>query len=809
MDTNTTTPVPPAGTPDNTQPGNITAPERYTDYLPIDDIAEATRNAKAHNRDEIVNSIRAFGFADIPVLDERTGRLVGGHGRLEALRWMRDAGEAPPEGIRTDGTTWLAPVLRGWSSRSDADADALAIALNRLTEKGGWHEHALAEILDDLADTDPDLLAAAGYTPEELDDLLASLQDDGDLPDGVSTPEGGLLERFLVPPFSVLDARQGYWRDRKAAWLRLGIQSEKGRPGREEGGGNGEGLLYKSLTAVPDYYDEKRKVEARLGRELTHEEFQRDHFRAEGALKSGTSIFDPVLCEVTYRWFAPPGGSVLDPFAGGSVRGIVAARLGLNYTGVELRPEQVESNREQAEQITPDNPPTWHIGDSRALLRDPARPLGDGYDLVFSCPPYADLEVYSDDPADLSNMTYDEFRQAHADIIAAAVDALADDRFAVWVISDVRDKRTGFYRGLVGDTIAAFERAGARFYNDAILFTTAGSLPVRAGRQFEHARKLGRTHQNVLVFVKGDPRAAVQACGPVDVSDAIAHFTAEHDSDSDGDGDGGEGEGGPPPEPPPDYTPDITPVEEHGGVLVKRDDAWTRGGASGAKARAMFTAAQAIGAEGIVSAGARISPQLERAALVAHALGIPCRLHTGAGRDTPETATAARAGAEILRHRPGRLNVIKARFREDAARLAAAGWLVIPYGMEHDTYLEEVAHQAAHLPRTGYARIVVPTGSGMTLAGVLRGLDQADNPVPVLGVLVGGDPTERLDRYAPGWRSRVETVTSRLPYERHAPNRLGDLILDPVYEAKCLPYLREGDLLWAVGIRASALPTRP
>jgi hypothetical protein len=68
--------------------------------------------------------------------------------------------------------------------------------------------------------------------------------------------------------------------------------------------------------------------------------------------QSGTSIFDPVLCELAYRWFSPPGGLVLDPFAGGSVRGIVAAKCGREYIGVDLRPEQVAANREQAARIT-------------------------------------------------------------------------------------------------------------------------------------------------------------------------------------------------------------------------------------------------------------------------------------------------------------------------------------------------------------------------------------------------------------------------------------------------------------------------
>lgn len=248
----------------------------------------------------------------------------------------------------------------------------------------------------------------------------------------------------------------------------------------------------------------------------------------------------------------------------------------------------------------------------------------------------------------------------------------------------------------------------------------------------------------------------------------------------------------------PDFTPDVTPVEEHGGVLVKREDAWSLGGASGAKARAMIEAA--TGMAGIVTAGSRISPQLERAALVARALRIPARLHTGSGGETHETALAASAGAAVLRHNPARLSVIKARFRADAEALAPLGWAVIGYGMDHPAYLRQVTEQARALPEFG--RLVLPVGSGMTLAGILRGLPR---PAPVLGVRVGGDPAPCLDRHAPGWRDRVRLVVSPLAYEARANNMLGGLALDPHYEAKCLPYLRPGDLLWAVGIRAAAV----
>lgn len=229
--------------------------------------------------------------------------------------------------------------------------------------------------------------------------------------------------------------------------------------------------------------------------------------------QSGTSIFDPVLCELAYRWFSPPAGRVLDPFAGGSVRGIVAAMLGLRYTGIDLRAEQIAANEDQAAAICKDLMPEWIAGDSRNM--GDLLPVGYAADFVFSCPPYGDLETYSDDPDDLSTMDYPAFVTAYREIITAAVANLAPDRFACFVVGDFRDKK-GFYCGFPSATIAAFEAAGARLYNEAVLVTAVGSLPIRAGRAFESARKLGKTHQNVLVFCKGDPRRATEACGPVE-----------------------------------------------------------------------------------------------------------------------------------------------------------------------------------------------------------------------------------------------------------------------------------------------------
>ena len=228
----------------------------------------------------------------------------------------------------------------------------------------------------------------------------------------------------------------------------------------------------------------------------------------------GTSIFDPVLCEIAYRWFCPVGGMVVDPFAGGSVRGIVAAKLGRKYIGVDLSERQIAANQKQAKLVckTDENIPDWRVGDSTNISRICS---GVKADFIFSCPPYVNLEVYSENPKDLSTMDYDIFIKTYTDIIKQSITLLKDDRFACFVVGEVRGK-DGNYYGFVPDTVNAFKAAGAKFYNEAILITMGGTIPLLMGRPFVKSRKLGKTHQNVLFFIKGSAKKATEAIGHVE-----------------------------------------------------------------------------------------------------------------------------------------------------------------------------------------------------------------------------------------------------------------------------------------------------
>lgn len=159
---------------------------RRIEYRPLDEIAANPDNPKAHDVGTINDSVARFGYIDGVVIDERTGYLISGHGRTKSLRAMRDRGEAPPDGVTVDQAgAWLVPVQVGWASRTDAEAKAALIALNRTTELGGWVDASLLSILDELSAGGTDLagLQGVGYDGDELEELRARLAAVDDEPD--------------------------------------------------------------------------------------------------------------------------------------------------------------------------------------------------------------------------------------------------------------------------------------------------------------------------------------------------------------------------------------------------------------------------------------------------------------------------------------------------------------------------------------------------------------------------------------------------------------------------------------------------
>jgi DNA modification methylase len=271
---------------------------------------------------------------------------------------------------------------------------------------------------------------------------------------------------FGVVPFSILKATAGKWQARKKKWNIL-----IGDDGMER-----EGALFGVVPkAGTTEVDEKIKTMAK-----------------------GVSILDASLAEILLSWFTNTGFRTYDPFAGDTVFGFVSGYMNRPFTGIELRQEQVDANQSRCDNYKLDAHYICDTSENMDLHIEDS-----SMDFVFSCPPYADLEKYSDLKEDLSNMSHDEFFKVYRRILMNTYSKLKPDRFACIVMGEVRGL-DGSLLGTVPNTIDFMREAGYKYWNEIILANSVGTLPLRICRQMNANRKIGRRHQTVLIFYKGD-----------------------------------------------------------------------------------------------------------------------------------------------------------------------------------------------------------------------------------------------------------------------------------------------------------------
>lgn len=147
------------------------------EYLPLSEIVGADNNPKDHDIGQIYQSIKRFGFTQPIMMNENTGKLLAGHGRLQTLQTMKDAGEKLPNRIKEKDGDWLVPVLKGISFEDDMEAQAYLIADNRLTELGGWNTGDLVESLQEMIENGLDL-DGIGYDFDDLENLVLDIDRD-------------------------------------------------------------------------------------------------------------------------------------------------------------------------------------------------------------------------------------------------------------------------------------------------------------------------------------------------------------------------------------------------------------------------------------------------------------------------------------------------------------------------------------------------------------------------------------------------------------------------------------------------------
>ena len=317
------------------------------------------------------------------------------------------------------------------------------------------------------------------------------------------------MEDFEIQYLSVIDARSALWRHRKREWLYIIGPESKSR----------EKTLYGSLAMrFPGLYARTKEERERLG--ISFDEYI-EQYGPEDARESkeyskmsnGVSTFDPVLAEIIYEWFIPREcARVFDCFAGGITKGAVAVAKGHSFTGIDIRPSQVEVNKEKSEEFSGDNQHLRHFcDDARNLLKY----IGVAtQDLFISCPPYYNLEVYSDLAGDASNQpTYQDFIGILRDAFEKAVKCLKMNRFAIVIVGDIRDDK-GEYYNFPGDVISIFQNCGCAFLDDIVLFRPDATANLRAKRYMK-SRKVVRVHERVLVFYKGNPPTVKKYFNPL------------------------------------------------------------------------------------------------------------------------------------------------------------------------------------------------------------------------------------------------------------------------------------------------------
>lgn len=412
------------------------------------------REITPEEMEKLKTSIQEFGYVDPIIVNKVNNHIVGGNQRYEALKQL--------------GYKEVDVIL---IHEPNIDREKMInIRLNN--SSGKWDTNQLQNILNDLELKELDI-SLTGFDiknlkMEEINKIPTNETITADLNNGLTeekpnplgkiidtysgennTGEAGSLKRdYIQPPFSILKANSKDWLDMK-----------------------------KELNDNINDNIESRE-------NLISDEF-------------GTSLFDPVLATLMIKWFAPKGKSnIIDCFSGDSTIGAIADMLGHKFTGIELRQEQVDLNNSRLKS-----------GQSRYICDDGQNVLNHvaekSQDLLFSCPPYYDLEVYSDLPNDASNQgTYDDFMKILENAFTDTAKTLKDDRFAVIVTANIRDKQ-GFYYPIVSDINKIFMKAGMRLYNDMVIADPLGSAGLRARRQFRN-RKVVKVHQNILIFYKGD-----------------------------------------------------------------------------------------------------------------------------------------------------------------------------------------------------------------------------------------------------------------------------------------------------------------
>ena len=217
-----------------------------------------------------------------------------------------------------------------------------------------------------------------------------------------------------------------------------------------------------------------------------------DHDSVYTATYSSFSI--PLMEMILVRYGGPAGGKVLDAFSGGAPRAVTSAIMGFEYHGFDIREEALDETRATVDRLNLGGV-FLHHGDGRFIDIDESE-----FDVAITCPPYFDLETYSDLPTDLSNLSsYEEFNAGMFMCALAHRKKMKPGAFVCIVVGPFRNKKTKELIDFRADTVLNFQEAGFIWHQEVVLSKNFGSAAKRAGNAWK-GKKLVPIHEYLLVF---------------------------------------------------------------------------------------------------------------------------------------------------------------------------------------------------------------------------------------------------------------------------------------------------------------------
>jgi len=212
------------------------------------------------------------------------------------------------------------------------------------------------------------------------------------------------------------------------------------------------------------------------------------------------SQFNPDVAELILKIWSKAGDKVLDPFAG-RCRALMAASMGRLYTGYEISPKvfaMLQANLSTAKLAALAAKPSIINGDSRQICAK------EEFDLVFSCPPYWNVEDYNalygeQVQGQLSDLAdYKQFMVAYGQILAKCYAALKAGGFCVWVVNDIRrDKQLIPF---AADTIAIMQQIGFKCHD--VIINKLNSLSIMGVAMCLDNKYMPKVHEYILIFKK-------------------------------------------------------------------------------------------------------------------------------------------------------------------------------------------------------------------------------------------------------------------------------------------------------------------